>query len=187
MPNKKNTNKNKTEEYNELLNKFNALNDKYIRLYADFENYKKNASKDKLSIAENSIRENIKDFLPIADELENTLKMSDKFADKLDENMLAFIEGVKLILKKIDSILQNKGIEVIDTENKQFDPNIHEAMMIDKQSKLPKNKIIAQLERGYITKGLCLKPAKVIVSGREKEDEEDNSRSINTEMEEENE
>jgi len=183
MPNKKGNNKNKTEEYDELLNKFNALNDKYIRLYADFENYKKSASKDKLSIAESSIRENIKDFLPIADELENTLKMSDKFADSLDENMRPFIEGVKLILKKIDSILQNKGIEVIDTENKQFDPNIHEAMIIDKQSKLPKNKIIAQLERGYVTNGLCLKPAKVIVSGGEKEDNKKEDKS-NTKMEE---
>jgi len=157
----------KTNEYEELIGKYNDLNDRYIRLYADFENYKKQSSKEKLNIARVATRDVVKDFLPIADELENTLKMAEKFAGSVDENMKKFMEGVELILKKINSILEAKGVRAIDTSNKQFDPNIHEAIMIDKKSELPKNSIIAEVQKGYIMDELCLRPARVIVSGKE--------------------
>ncbi len=173
----------KTGEYSQLLDKYNDLNDRYVRLYADFENYKKQSSKEKLNIARVATRDVVKDFLPIADELENTLKMAEKFADSVDENMKKFMEGVELILKKINSILEGKGVRAIDTSNKQFDPNIHEAIMIDKKSELPKNSIIAEVQKGYIMDELCLRPARVIVSGKE----ENKDIATNNKTEEENE
>lgn len=169
-------------EQEDLQKKFNELNEKYIRMYADFENSKKIAARDRLSIMETVKRGDIMDFLPIADAVEDTIAAA--LSNEQNGNMASFIEGVKLILKKINSILSEKGVTEIKAKGVQFDPTVHEVVMVNKNTKLPKGIITDQLQKGYMLNKFCLRPAKVVVSGNE---ENNKNKSVKIETEEENE
>jgi len=177
----KNTLSDENNKFHDLQIKFDELNEKYIRLYADFENSKRMAAKDKLLMMEATERKDIIDFLPIIDAVENSIAAA--LPNKQNSsNMASFIKGVELILKNIKSILLNKGVTTIKTKGMQFNPSVHEVVMVDKNSKLPKGTITEQLQKGYMLNEFCLRPAKVVVSGNIKDD-----KSVKIETEEEDE
>lgn len=155
-------------KYHDLKVKFDALNEKYVRLYADFENNKRMAAKDKLLMMEAIKRKDIIDFLPIIDAVENSITAA--LPNKQNSNMASFIKGAELILKNVNSILLSKGVTTIKAKGVQFDPSVHEVVMVDKNSKLPKGTITDQLQKGYMLNEFCLRPTKVVVSGNVKDD-----------------
>lgn len=177
---KKNALADENNKYHDLQIKFDELNEKYVRLYADFENSKRMAAKDKLLIMEAIKRKDIIDFLPIIDAVENSIAAA--LPNKQNSNMASFIKGAELILKNVNSILSNKGVTTIKTKGIQFNPSVHEVVMVDKNSKLPKGTITDQLQKGYMLNEFCLRPAKVVVSGNAKDD-----KSVKIETEEEDE
>jgi len=133
--------------------------EKYLRLYAEFDNYRKRTIKEKSEIISTAGAEVIKDVLPILDDLERAVAVSSQKAEPS-----ALIEGVDLIQKKLANNLRLKGLEVIESKGQPFDADLHEAITtIPAPSKDLKGKIIDETEKGYRLNGHVIRFAKVVV------------------------
>ena len=133
--------------------------DKLMRLAAEFENYKKRMARDRetsLKYAEESI---LKEFLPSIDNLERALEQ-----EQGTSNISTMIEGVELTLKGLLATVNKFGIEPIDCVGKPFDPNFHEALVMEENKEIPAQHIIREFEKGYQYKERLLRAAKVVVS-----------------------
>ncbi len=148
--------KKELEEKNEQLKE---LEDKYLRLFAEFENYKKRVSKEKNDLI-NTASENILNaILPVLDDFDRAKKLSD------DKNSPEhFTEGVSLVYDKLFSILGSRGLEKMNSLDQEFDPEQHEAVAevpVEDESK--KGKIIDVIENGYKLNGKIIRYPKVVV------------------------
>jgi len=145
------------------------------RTQANFENYRKQQEKRIEDIREMASKEIILQLLPILDNFELALKSDNS------QNTPQFIKGVELIYSQFFSIIEEKGIEVIQTENKKFDPYFHEALMKVESDK-PENTIVEVLQKGYLLNGKVIRHAKVKVSsGKGVLKENKNSKKTNGE------
>lgn len=133
--------------------------DKYLRVAAELENYKKRAARDKADAINYGNETLIKDILPIVDSLERALEHASN-SDDFD----SFIEGLKLIYDKLLATLEKNGVEKIDAVGKDFDPNFHEAVLQTESSEFDDNKVVEMYENGYLLNGRLLRPVKVSVS-----------------------
>lgn len=142
--------------------------DKFLRLSAEFENYKKRSAKDRTDLAKYANEQLIKDILPIMDGMERALEHLSS-SDDLD----AFVEGLKLIQDKLYITLGKNGVEKIEATDQGFDPNYHEAMLqVDTDEHDADNKIAEVFETGYLLNGRLLRPAKVSVLRHREEKKE---------------
>ncbi len=142
--------------------------DKFIRISAEFENYKKRSAKDRADFARYGNEQLIKDILPIMDSMEMALEHSSNSGD-----FDAFVEGLKLIHEKFYITLGKNGVEKIETADKDFDPNFHEAVLqVDTDEYDADNKIAEVFETGYLLNGRLLRPAKVSILRNIKEKKE---------------
>jgi molecular chaperone GrpE len=134
-------------------------NEKLLRLAAEFENYKKRMGRDKaqaLKFAEESL---IKEILPSVDNLDRALEQA-----KNTEDIKVFIEGIELTQKGMLSSLEKVGVKPIKSVGEKFDPNFHEAMVMEASEDVEENHIIQDFEKGYLYKERLIRAAKVIVS-----------------------
>lgn len=135
------------------------LNDKYLRLYSDFENFRKRQAKEKLDLLTNASEGLIVSLLPVLDDFDRALKT---LADRPDEDPVA--EGVKLIHSKLLNTLKQKGLEPADAMGKDFDTDFHEAITsIPAPSEKLKGKVVDVTEKGYLLNGKVIRYAKVVV------------------------
>jgi molecular chaperone GrpE len=142
----------------ELKEKESTANyDKYLRAVADLDNYKKRAIKEKADIIKYGKEEVIKDILPFVDSLDRALEHADS------SDVQAFKEGIKLIQEQLLSCLKKHGVEKIDSIGLDFDPNFHEAMMQVESEEHPENKVVNEVQKGYLLNGRLLRPSKVCV------------------------
>ncbi len=142
--------------------------DKFVRISAEFENYKKRSAKERADLARYGNERLIEGILPIMDSMERALEHVSNSHD-LD----AFVEGLKLIHEKLYITLGKNGVEKIETADKDFDPNFHEAMLqIDTDEYDADNKIADVFETGYLLNGRLLRPAKVSILRHTKEKKE---------------
>ena len=130
--------------------------DKYLRTVADLENYKKRAIREKSDIIKYGNEELIKDILPFVDSLDRALEHD-------TGDVQAFKDGVALIQDQLLSCLKKHGVERIETAGLNFDPNFHEALMQMESDQHEDNKIVSEMERGYLLNGRLLRPSKVCV------------------------
>ncbi len=152
------------DQNDDIKEEFDKLNDKYLRLYADFDNYRKRVEKEIEDIKEATKRSLINDFLVILDNMEKALNISSDHKESI-------IEGIELTMKSFKDILKKHGVEEINPENEQFDPDFHDALMTQESKDLPKNTVMQTLEKGYRYKDRLIRPAKVIVSSGSKDGE----------------
>lgn len=139
--------------------RFAELNNKYIRLYSDFDNFRKRTIKEKADIISTASGDVIKDLLTILDDFDRAIANNDKV-----EDAATLKEGFKLIHHKLVLALQNKGLEAIDAKGEVFDADKHEAITnVPVEDKEQKGKVIDVVERGYNLRGRALRYAKVIV------------------------
>lgn len=127
-----------------LKNALAEINDKYVRLYAEFENYKKFIARNReeqLKYANESL---MKDLLTVIDHLELALQHS---SNKEASNSLA--EGVELTLKELKTVLEKYGLASIDALGKPFDPLIHHAMTQIESAEADENTVVQELRKGY--------------------------------------
>ncbi len=144
----------------EELKKFlSELNDKHLRLYADFENYRKLEAKNKEELIKYSNEKLIKDILTVIDHLELALQHS---SDNEASSSLA--DGVELTLKELKNILEKYGLVNIDALGKPFDPHIHHAMSQIETKEVDDNTVVTEFRKGYMLKGRVLRAALVGVS-----------------------
>lgn len=143
-------------EAEEWESKYKEINDKYVRLYSDFENFRRRTAKERLELAESAGSDLIQELLSVLDDFERALN------NEQDDQSLK--EGVGLIQHKLNGILKNKGLEPMDSKGKEFDYELHEAITkIPAPSKKEKGKIVDVVEKGYYFKGKVLRYAKVVV------------------------
>ena len=132
--------------------------DDYIRLMADFENFRRHSAEAKLELVSTASADIIKGLLPVLDDCERALKMLSDADDKVA------VEGTELIYNKLMSFLKTKGLEIIKAKDEKFDTDFHEAvaqMPVAEEDK--KGKVFDVVQTGYTLSGKVIRYAKVVV------------------------
>jgi molecular chaperone GrpE len=142
----------------ELEAKLKEAEDKYVRVFSEFENYKRRLEKEKSQAIEYSSEKFARDLLPILDNLQMAIKSANENSDieKLQE-------GVELTLKNFLSMLQKNNVEKISTEE-GYDPNLHEAVMRVDSDEVESGEIVQTLQEGYKLKDRVLRATMVSVA-----------------------
>ena len=143
----------------ELTNKLEELNDKYVRLYADFENYKKRTAKEKTEIYAHANIGLVEKLLAVLDSFGNALK-------EQDEKNTAVYEGFVKVSKQLNDILTAEGLQIIPAAGEKFDPNIHHAVAADSSDEYEDNVITEEFMSGYLFKDKVIRPSMVKVNKR---------------------
>lgn len=141
-----------------LKNEVSELNDKYLRLYSEFENMRRRNAKERIELSQTAGKDVILALLPVVDDFERALKSLEG-----DENKAAR-EGIELIHNKFLNILSQKGLTPMDSMGKDFDPDLHEAITkIPAPSEDLKGKVVDVIEKGYTLHDKVIRFAKVVV------------------------
>ncbi|MCL2284554.1 MAG: nucleotide exchange factor GrpE [Fibromonadales bacterium] len=139
--------------------------DKYLRLFAEFENYRTRSAKEQLEIINTANGKLLTKLSEVKDNFDRAFAEENKSGD-----LAAFEKGMKLIQEQFNKILNEFGLEVIDPAGDVFDPNFHEALMKQPSESIPEGNVIQVFQKGYKIKNKLLKTAKVIVSsGKQQE------------------
>ena len=155
--NKKKTNKSaqpkKTKKGKNLTSELQETKDKYLRLYSEFENYRRRTSKEKIEMIHSANKDLLKDILPVIDDYERAVK-----ANKENE-----IEGFSLIFQKLKTTLEKYNVKKMEIKKgDDFDSELHEAITSSPSDKKLKGKIIDIIEDGYHVGDSILRFAKVV-------------------------
>lgn len=135
------------------------LKDKYLRLYADFENFRRRTAKEKLEMISGASADTVKLILPIVDDFERAKVSFDSSTD-----VEALKEGVDLIYTKLFKALESKGLKAMESKGADFDAEIHESIaQFPAPSEDLKGKVIDEIEKGYYLNDKVIRYAKVIV------------------------
>lgn len=148
-----------TEKLAEAELKVAELQDKYLRQLAEFDNYRKRTMKEKAELILNGAEKTITAILPILDDMERALKNMETA-----EDVAAVKEGVNLIMQKFIKVLENQGVKKIDTDNADFNTDLHEAIaQIPAPTEEMKGKVIDCVQTGYTLNEKVIRHSKVAV------------------------
>lgn len=152
------------QKYEETINELNAklaeANDKFLRLYSEFDNYRKRTSKERIELSKTASEDLIVSLLTIIDDFERALKA----IEPTEENKI-LREGVELIYNKMINILSQKGLKSMESIGKEFNPEIHEAIaQVPSENEENKGKIFDEVIKGYYLHEKVIRHAKVVVS-----------------------
>lgn len=140
-----------------------ALQDKYLRLAAEFENYKRLAQKEQRDYSRFANESLLKEILPILDNLERAIKAS-KEASQAGGKGDGLIQGVELTLKQFGEVLSKFGVQPIASVGQVFDPTRHQAVARVESDKVPSNTVAEEYQKGYLLHERVLRPAMVSVA-----------------------
>jgi len=150
------------EDVDTLREKYEAelaeKENRYLRLQADFENFRRRTRQEKEELAAVVTQNLLKDMLPFLDNFERALA-----AEGSDEGGLR--AGVEMMYKQMVEALKKEGLEYIETKDKPFDPNFHQAVMRVEDAEKEDGTIVAELQKGYMVKGRVIRPSMVQVVG----------------------
>ena len=136
----------------------NELNRKYMRLAADFQNFKRRTEKEKSDIYQYANEKIALDVIEVIDNFERALEHVEECADR------NFAEGVEKIYKQLLGVLEKNSIEQIKAEGEAFDPNFHNAVMTKAEEAVESGIVINDMQKGYMLNGKVIRPSMVIVS-----------------------
>lgn len=146
-----------TNEITKLKEDLDDAKDKYLRLFAEFDNYKKRTVKERFELMKTAAQETIIAILPVLDDFDRAKKSSDNGSE-------VFSEGVQLVYQKLYTTLENLGLTSLESNGEKFDEEFHDAITdIPAPSEELKGKIVDTLEKGYILNGKIIRHAKVVV------------------------
>ena len=143
-------------EVNKKQEELDELTDRYKRVMAEFENYKKRSEKERLSLYNSILSDVVEVILPVLDNLENAAKTETE-----DEE---YKKGVELVLKQFKDVLQAKGIEEIKTVGETFDPELHEAVSSIQDENLGTQEIAQEYRKGYKIGNRVIRHSMVVVA-----------------------
>jgi len=147
------------EDLEEARAKADEYLDGWQRARAEFANYKKRVERDQSQVYQVASGNTIKRFLTVLDDLERALNNR-----PADGDGAVWAEGIELIYRKFFSILENEGVDTMQTEGQQFDPNLHEALSSEDSDQHESGEIIEVLQQGYTMDSKVLRPAVVRVA-----------------------
>jgi molecular chaperone GrpE len=136
-----------------------ALNDKYLRLHAEFDNYRRRTAKESLGLIESANTKLLGDLVEVVENFDRATSPDHKAASLED-----FEKGIVMIQSQFKNVLKKFGLESIDPVGEKFDPNRHEALMNQPSEEVAEGNIITVFQKGYSVKEKVIKHAKVIVS-----------------------
>jgi molecular chaperone GrpE len=145
------------EEGGEQDEKLAALEDRMLRLAADFDNYKKRAAREREEYVAFANERLLKELLPVLDDLERALAA----AEQHEEAQLE--EGVRLVHRSLAGLLERNGVREIETDGK-FDPHVHEALLAQPAEDREQGEVLDVVQKGYTLGERVVRPARVIVA-----------------------
>ena len=145
-----------SQETSENQEEDEALNTKYLRLMADFQNYKRRAEKEKGDIYAYANEKIVVELLDVLDNFERALQH-----EAADES---FAEGMRMIFKQLTDVLEKSGLEEIKAQGEEFDPNFHNAVMTEDNPDYESGKVTAVLQKGYLLNKKVIRPSMVKVN-----------------------
>lgn len=151
--------KKRVKEERDYEKEYKELYDKFIRLHAEFDNFKKRITKDKQDAIRFANQELIREILPFVDNLERSLQHADE-----TKNIEALRQGIEMTIQHLLKVLEKSGLESIKAKGEPFDPNVHEAIMQVDTDDIEPNIVVEELQRGYKLHGRVIRPATVTVS-----------------------
>jgi len=148
-----------TDRIEELEQELSESKDKFLRLFAEFDNFKKRTAKERIDFRATAGMDALQAFLPVMDDFDRAKKVAEN-----EDNNEEFSEGVKLVYQKLKSVLTSKGIKVMESTGETFDPELHEAITeIPAPTEDMKGKIIDTIEQGYYLNEKIIRYARVVV------------------------
>ncbi|MCC6817414.1 MAG: nucleotide exchange factor GrpE [Bacteroidia bacterium] len=150
---------NTLSEVEALKQQLHEANDKFLRLYAEFDNYKRRTMKEKTEILQTASKEVMLSLLPVIDDFERAQKAANSSLD-----LEAYKQGIELIHHKFNNILSTRGLKALESVGQEFNVDLHEAITnIPASSDDLKGKVIDETEKGYMLNGHVIRFAKVVV------------------------
>lgn len=152
------TEKESKEKNNEVVPKqdYDELDDRYKRILAEFENFKKRSAKEREGLYNSILADVIEVILPVVDNLENALKVETKDED--------YKQGIELVLKQFKDVLKSKGIEEIKAIGETFDPSMHEAVSSVQDEEKGEKEIVQEYRKGYKIGNRVIRHSMVVVA-----------------------
>lgn len=150
----------KTEEKSEekAEEKADDGNEKYVRLMAEFQNYKKRVAKEKNDIREYATEKLVMELLPVLDNFERALAAS------AEDDPAGYAKGMELIFTQMVTELQKSGLAEVEAEGQDFDPTKHNAVMTEENEELESGKVSKVLQKGYALNDKVIRPSMVAVT-----------------------
>jgi molecular chaperone GrpE len=149
---------NHDSQLNELTTKLADVQDRYLRLSAEFDNYRKRTLKERYDLIKTAGEDILKDLLPVIDDFDRAISVMSS-SDSID----AIMEGTVLIYNKFKSILESKGLTELNPVGADFDPDIHEAIAKIKGTNKQSGKIIDVTQKGYSLNEKIIRHPKVVI------------------------
>jgi len=146
-----------------LLNEVTILKEEKLRLLAEMENLRKRFEREKIELIKFSNTNLVREILSPGDNLERALAAIPK-DEKLPQSVKNLVEGLKMVQKEFSTILEKNGVKKIDSLNKKFDHNYHQAMMEIEKEDVAEGTVVQEIQPGYIMHDRLLRPAMVGVS-----------------------
>lgn len=143
----------------DLEAKVKELEDKYLRTYADFENYRKRAAKEKEELIQFASERLLRELLDVKDHLEKALEHATEAL-----NIKPLREGVQLTLKQLVQFLEKFGVQELSALGEVFDPAKHEAVHQEESVEFKSGTVVHEYQKGYLVNGRLLRPARVAVA-----------------------
>lgn len=148
------------DETTELEIKVAELNDKLLRLYSDYDNFRKRTLKEKIELSKMASEDIIVSLLPVMDDFERAIKSMNEVDD-----VQSMKEGIDLIYNKFKTLLNQKGVEELKSVGEEFNTDFHEAITnIPAETDELKGKIVEEILKGYSLKGKVIRFSKVVVA-----------------------
>ncbi|HNB62562.1 MAG TPA: nucleotide exchange factor GrpE, partial [Saprospiraceae bacterium] len=142
-----------------LKGKVAELEDKNLRLFAEFENFRRRTQKEKLELMMTAAKDTLSALLPVLDDFDRAKKIVDDVEEKDP-----FTEGVLLVYNKLFNVLKSKGLQVLESNGQPFDAELHDAIShIPVSDPSLSGKVIDTVERGYLLNDKLIRHAKVVV------------------------
>ena len=146
-------------ENENLKKELDAKNERFLRLHADFENFRKRTAKEKLELTADIEQSFLTDLLPLLDNLER----ASNAAEGENSDVETLRKGIEMIKTETVAALTKHGLEFIDTKDKMFDPNFHTAVGVVQDDTKEDGAIAVEFQRGYIARGKVIRPSMVQV------------------------
>ena len=150
----------KESEYKKLLSDLAESKDRYVRLYAEFDNVRKRTEREKSEFIKYANQELLIDFLDILDDLERSVDA----AKASHEDYAAFLKGIEMVMAHVYDLLRKNDVKPIESKGKMFDPHCHEALMQEERDDMEEGSIVEEFQKGYMLGNRVIRTNKVKVA-----------------------
>ena len=162
----------KESDYQKLLADLAEYKDKYLRLYAEFDNARKRMERERLEFVKYANEGLLSEFLNILDDLERSMEA----AKARHEDYAAFVKGIEMVMAHIYEMLKRNHVKPLESVGKEFDPHAHEVLMLSETEGAEEGTVLEEFQKGYLLGDRVIRTAKVKVAKKKGPQEEESGR-----------